>query len=137
MTTAERYDSILWALCVWREGRGESTQGKVAIAWTIRNRALDAKSRWPKSAGEVVLQPYQFSAFLPSDPNASKLPKPADKSWLECCKAVDLVMSRQVEDPTGGANHYHALPPGDKQWPDWARPSKQTAHIGRHRFYRL
>lgn len=126
--TADSYDRILLALCVWREARGESSEGKRAVAWVIRNRVRDP--RWPNRVGDVVLQPRQFSAFNSDDPNASKLPKPSAKDWLECCEAADS----DLPDPTGGATNYHAA---DGQSRDWAQEDKFTVQIGQHRFFKL
>jgi spore germination cell wall hydrolase CwlJ-like protein len=36
-------DRDILARTLWGEARGESLDGKIAAAWTIRNRVLDGK----------------------------------------------------------------------------------------------
>jgi len=81
-----------------------------------------------------VLAPYQFSSFNRSDPNASLLPNPANKTdwnaWLECCQIVD----QNDVDSTNGSNFYFD---NSIQPPSWADPSKMTIQIGTLKFFRL
>jgi N-acetylmuramoyl-L-alanine amidase len=130
---ASAYESLLHALCVYREARGEPTEGKRAVAWSITNRSRD--KRWPRMISEVVLQRNQFSSFSPGDPNAALLPHWDDAAWQQCCAVVD----EPGDDPTGGANSYHAgtweaLSPASRKFFD---RSKATAVIGGHTFYKL
>jgi spore germination cell wall hydrolase CwlJ-like protein len=136
--TLESYDPFLFALAVWREARGESLQGKLGVAWCIRNRMTDRQMRWPATPGGVVLQRLQFSCFNADDANATKLPAAMDPAWLECCRVVDAVQEAGSEaDPTHGANHYHSFPASRPElWPAWADPAKQTAIVGRFYFYK-
>jgi N-acetylmuramoyl-L-alanine amidase len=137
METRHAYDQVLWALAVWREARGEPYKTKLGVAYVIRNRMLDKAGRWPGTVVGVILQRQQFSAFNVDDPNAAKLPVPGDASWDDSCRAVDECMTSAAADPTGGANHYHALPASKSStWPAWAEVSKQTAIFGSTRFYR-
>ena len=64
---------------------------------------------------------------------AKLAPNPAHaEDWaafIQCCEVADS----QDADPTAGATHYFSMeiPP-----PSWADPEKQTATIGRFRFYK-
>ena len=125
---------------IWGEARGEAIQGKLAVAWVVRNRVLD--KRWPDTYEDVILQPWQFSCFNPGDANhhsvlRSLLPSWgwSDLDWRECRYAAMGVISSWVQDMTKGANHYHAvaLDPA----PKWADSGKVTGTIGGHIFYRL
>jgi|SRR5579883_2950609 len=127
-------DDELWALCDWREARGESDEAKLGVAYVIHNRATDKKKRWPASIRGVILQPWQFSSFNQNDPNYTKYPEPDEKAWLACKAAVEKVKAG-AEDPTKGANLYHSIPVG-KPWPKWAQPELLTAVIGPFRFYK-
>jgi len=129
--TAESYELVLTALCLWREARGEPREAKRGVLWVIRNRAQDHAHRWPLSPVQVILQSAQFSSFSSGDPNAVKFPKPDDPSWLECCSVVD----DPGEDPTGGANHYHSLAGPHSVW--WAQGEQPSAHVGRLWFFQL
>lgn len=112
---ASRY---LTALCLYREARGASQAAKAAVLAVIRNRATDARRRWPTDELKVIIQPYQFSSFNLNDPNTRKFPIPGDvewKAWLDCLAVVDAGLTA---DPTGGACFYHdksILPPA-KSW---------------------
>lgn len=121
-------DRFMLGLCVWREARGESFEGKRLVAQVIKNRRLDA--RWPNSYSGVITQPWQFSSFNPGDPNAALYPKAEDPSWAESLRAVDDVLN-------GGAfteaNHYHT----QDVHPRWANPMMVTERVGRHVFYKL
>jgi len=116
---------FLAALCVWREARGESREGKRAVWNVIKNRCADL--RWPDNLADVVTQPYQFSSFNTFDSNASKWPHSVDESWLE---SVDVVM-KDEGDNTNGAVYYFAsyIKP-----PYWSAGLSETVRIGKHVF---
>ena len=134
MNTADTFEPLLQALCIWREARDQSDDAKRAVLHVILNRA--ASSFRGTTPAEVVQWPYQFSSFNRTDPNASKLPNPKQqgdwKAWLACCAVVD----EPGPDPTGGALMYHSYPLDSPEWPAWATPEKLTAQIGPFRFYR-
>lgn len=119
---------------VWAEARGESFEGKVAVAEVILERMRDP--RWPDDPEGVILQPWQFSCFNQNDPNASLRPKPTDrKGWYafqECCEAVAEAVGGS--NLTKGSNHYVNL---SVARPLWYSPDKVTATIGAHTFLRL
>lgn len=124
----------LLADVVWHEARGESFEGKVAVAEVILERLRDP--RWPNDIEGVVLQPWQFSCFNENDPNSSKRPKPSDRTgwnaFRECCEAAAQAMGGS--NLTGQANHYVNLGVARPAWYDQA---KVTAVIGAHTFLRL
>jgi len=126
------------ALAIYREARGESKAAKAAMLAVIRNRAAESpKYGWPKTTIGVIVQPWQFSSFNASDPNATVWPDPGSpgrwQAWLECCDVVTVPLTA---DPTNGANHYEAIPDAEKR-PKWADPAKMTCEIGKTRFYKL
>ena len=129
--TAEAYQSVIPALAIWREARGEVYVAKLGVAWVIRNRANDER-RWPTDPAEVVTQPRQFAAFNRSDQNSTKWPRADDESWEDSC----IAWESHEPDPTGGANHYHSYR-NPKYYPKWAKSSKLTAEIGAFKFYRF
>ena len=119
------YRMFLEALCLWREARGESRDGKIGVLSVIRNRAADP--RWPDNTSDVILQRKQFSSFNLGEPNSILFPKETDPSWLEC---VEVVMS-DPPDVTDGAVYYFAdyIPA-----PWWSKNLTITVKIGRHVF---
>lgn len=110
---------------------------KAAVLAVIRNRASDSLSRWPKTTGEVVTQPKQFSSFNANDPNVAKWPTQKNSvewgAWQDCISVVTVPMTA---DPTNGANHYHSIPDG-QALPSWADPAKLTVTVGPFKFYKL
>ncbi len=129
MTDAELLNRFLFALCIWREARGESLTGKQMVADVIRNRVTDP--RWPNSYAEVVLQPKQFSCFNAGDPNVVKFPSVESPAWGDCLAVVDAVLAGAPATTT--ANHYCTL----NILPAWADATKMVGEEGNHRFYRL
>lgn len=132
------YSRFMMALTVWREARGETLIGKVGVACVIWNRLKDGRNRWPKNVVGVVLQRAQFSCFDVGDVNAVLFPRTDVKgeweAWEESVRACEEAV--MGNDPTDGANHYHAIPDG-RPFPRWAAAAQETRQIGRHRFYRL
>ncbi len=115
---------------IYGESRGEPYKGKLAVAWVILNRGGDLIS--------TVTKPKQFSAWNYNDPNRFMVEKIAlqgnmgDNVTKECLRAALEALENSV-DPTGGANHYHAV--GVK--PYWTKGKTPIAIIGNHVFYKL
>jgi len=130
-------NTVIAALTIWKEARGESYAAKLAVAWVIRNRTMNKDGRWPSSPSDVCWQPKQFSAWNANDVNSNKWPKSGDVVYADCCRAWEQAWASQADaDPTAGANHYESLPPAGAA-PRWADPSKRTARIGAFEFYKL
>ena len=129
---ADAYSFVLLALAVWREARGESTTAKLAVAWSIHNRAAHPKWWGGPSLSSVVLCHDQYSSFNPTDPNATKWPAETDPSWKDSLQAAELVWAQAVADPTGGATSYFS---GDTV-PTWAGAMTHTVDVGAFHFYR-
>jgi spore germination cell wall hydrolase CwlJ-like protein len=142
MTPVQAYDFILLALCIWREARGEALNTKNAVAWSIRNRVLNP-GWWGTGWSGIILQPFQYSSFNRSDPNATKLPMQTDPSWQDSLIAAQQVYSSDpatapaIADPTNGATSYFDMSL-DLNPPSWATDGSfvKTADIGRLHFYR-
>lgn len=130
------------ARTVWGEARGEPFNGKIAIAWVIRNRVEldlhgDEKPDWWGEGYEAVcLKPWQFSCWNANDPNREKLlaVTDADAMYRDSLDAARLVIAGKVDDPTGGATHY--FNPDAVKAPQWAFSGTETARIGHHLFFK-
>lgn len=135
-------DLEVLARTLWGEARGERTVGMVAVAWTIRNRVdmdlnHDGKPDWwGEGYTGVCKAPYQFSCWLPNDPNypymAGTKQIPSTEMALATA-AAQSVVTGVVSDPTRGATHYHAT---SIKPPKWTVNAKHTTTIGRHAFYK-
>jgi N-acetylmuramoyl-L-alanine amidase len=124
---------------LWGEARGEGFDGQVAVAWTIRNRVEDNKTKswWGEGYDGVCQKRWQFSCWNANDPNFLYLsgakPIPAAQ-YAQCLKAALLVVNGQVPDPTSGATHYYATTMPKP--PTWIAKATLTLHLGAHRFYK-
>lgn len=138
MTPTEKDRDIL-ARTLWGEARGESLAGQIAVAWTIRNRVNDGKSKswWGEGYAGVCLAKWQFSCWNKNDPNYIYLsgaqPIPF-REFAQAQIAADQVIAGKVPDPTGGATHYYAT--AMKKPPAWAAKARQTLKLGGHVFFK-
>ncbi|MHA6180447.1 cell wall hydrolase [Pseudomonas mohnii] len=138
MSATDKERDVL-ARTLWGEARGESLSGKIAAAWTIRNRVFDgkAKSWWGEGYAGVCQKPYQFSCWNKTDPNYQfliGLKQIPSRELAQCRVVADQVIDGEVPDPTGGATHYYAV--SMKKPPDWAEKAKQTLKLGGHVFFK-
>lgn len=122
------------ARTLWGEARGEGLRGMEAVAAVIMNRVRDPR-RWGKTASQVSLQPKQFSAWNARDPNRPLMLRvsKSNKQFAQALEIAERALAGNLEDPTGGANHFHT----HRVHPVWSRGKTPTAVIGNHRFFRL
>lgn len=129
-------DIDILARTIWGEARGESRQGKIAVAWVILNRTTHAR-RWPDDIQGVCLEKFQFSCWLENDPNRQKMRQVGwpDLIFRECLQVALSVCLGLEQDPTEGADHYLVSSIADKT--KWARGETPVCRIGHHAFYKL
>lgn len=108
------------------EAGGEGLQGMLGVANVMANRARLRN----QSIGDVIRAPKQFTGY--EQPGAGALKMMHDPRIREqAVSIVNGVLSGQIGDNTGGADHYHA----DYVNPSWAKSMPQTTSIGAHIFY--
>lgn len=124
------------AKVLWGEARSEGTDGMEAVAWVVVNRVRQPGTRFPDTVTAVCRQPFQFSCFNTSDPNAKLCAavNESDASYALALWVAASVLTGQVPDPTHGAQYYHTV--GMKQYPAWASKMQLVVTLGHHRFYR-
>lgn len=117
---------------IYHEARGESTTGKIAIAFVTLNRVKSTK--YPKTICSVVTQKdkggkCQFSWTCGKPKRIHQVKK--DKSFTEALNLASYVYLNRdkLHDPTRGSLHYHAKSANPK-W-KW----KKILQIGNHIFY--
>lgn len=124
--------TLLLALCIWREARGEPYTAKLGVAHTVRNRCtLAPREGFRRDIAANILKPWAFSSFMEGDPNAVKYPREDDPSWKESLEAARAV----AEDPTGGAVFYYSRPLIEPPHA-WGKVEHAADIAGLH-FYRL
>jgi len=133
----ERDELGLLATLVAGESLSEPWLGKLAVAWTVRNRVDSGHTKWFGSGYHgVMLKPWQFSCFNEKDPVRHRLDDPltwAGVYWGECYSAACAAYFSLAIDPTDGADHYHTYAVS----PNWTHGQPPTIRIGAHLFYKL
>jgi N-acetylmuramoyl-L-alanine amidase len=131
----DSHDEDAMGRTIWGEARGEPSEGQVAVAWVILNRAsrhqfAQYQHGRTGAVAKVCYQPLQFSCWNEGDPNREKaLTLPAEGPQFKIAKDV---LAGAIPDPTNGADHYYVT--NMKNPPYWASMFKVTAVIGAHTF---
>lgn len=121
------------ARTVYGEARGESEEGRFAVAWVVCNRTANP-GWWGTSIESVCRKEWQFSCWNKNDPNRVRI-QAANldmETFRQCLLAAAAVLGGFVKDPTGGATHYHA----EGSNPAWKDGREPCATIGKHIFYK-
>ena len=138
MSLADSYPTILAALCVWREARGQSQEARRGVWWVLQNRVGNPLFR--PSLVRVVLQPWQFSSFNATDPNVTKFPNEAVALDWQAWQEILEIAEDPGADPTSGALYYESFDPSEldamRGKDSWFAADKLTVQIGQVRFYR-
>lgn len=148
-------DILVGALTIYGEARGDTQEGKNAVAHTILNRCK-AKKWWGKGVGEpgehvdhsidaVCLKPSQFSCWNIMDPNWKVLSGmhrdglakiTTNKDFRACLKALIDAVDGFTLDHTKGCTHYLTTQLHESgKGPEWAKRGDYI-EIGKHRFFR-
>ena len=123
-------DDFILALCIWREARGEGSDGMQAVGCVIRNRVTQHKT----SYYQEVTKPWQFSSITAKgDPELSVYPMIGDTQWALIQAMVPAIIDGTLADNTGGAQFYYAT---TIPLPSWAASMTQTCQIGKQVFYK-
>ena len=105
---------------VYGEARGESEEGKRAVAWTVKNRA----NKSGKTIQYEATKKSQFCCYS----GEMKETEARDK----CKKVAEDTINGSNSDPTGGATFFYS----GKTVPSWAKNKKPCATIGGHKFFK-
>ncbi len=136
-------DAQLLALAIYGEARGETREGRIAVGSVILERR-DAGGWFGEGIKGVILKPYQFSCFLPGDPNFTTLRQIAE-NWqtfyensttMQKCFgiAAGLIGGGVPRDPviaTAHCKHYCTI---DAK-PSWKAKMRLVGTVNRHEFY--
>lgn len=143
LSIEEQPPSLLLAMALWGEARGEGPLGMLAVAQVILNRAKKRTEVVPglshgEAIKEVILRPKQFSCFNKDDPNREKLLVPhkhEPEVWGVAVAVASLAQLGYAMDPTNGSVNYltKSLYESDDA-PTWAKNMKVLATIGNHVF---
>jgi hypothetical protein len=143
MNEARVTDRDYLALTVYGEARGETFQGRLAVACVLRNRLRSG--RWGTNYTEVCTARKQFSCWNLTDPNRALLMhlsvkaaagRPIPAVLRECYVLADVFMADDMIRMVGNATHYYApaaMVPKHRV-PTWA-VGEPLARIGGHLFF--
>lgn len=110
-------DSDILARTIFGEARGGGKALMSAVASTILNRV--AKQTWyGHTISEVCKKPYQYSCWLPSDPNCAII-EAVDKTAPVFCDALAIAeqaIAGKLEDTTDKATHYYSNYIDEPKW---------------------
>ncbi|AZZ36774.1 hypothetical protein CIK05_08205 [Bdellovibrio sp. qaytius] len=127
MSCNARQSSFDCMVCnCYHETRGESQEGKIAVAKTVLSRA-ESKS-FPGTVCKVVYQPWQFS--WTRDRHSDNINAKSfidNRSLKDCRAAVDKAID---EGPNGLIFFYNPRAVS----PAWAKRVKSCGKVGRHIF---
>lgn len=118
------------------EAEDQPYRGKLGVAYVIMNR----HRKWKKAISDVVLDPYDFSAWNTDSNVKMRIDEWTEDMWDQCFKAACSAFYELEKDPTNGADHYlnEALTikirGGDL--PNWITQMDKMVVIGDHTFYR-
>lgn len=123
----KRTETHCLALNIYHEARGESLEGRLAVAAVTLNRVRNR--RFPNRVCEVVWQPHQFSWT-----HDGKSDRPLDlTSWKSALRIANALFDIGYVNVGGGATHFHAA---YARTPYWTRSKQMIRRIGRHLFYK-
>lgn len=150
-------DLNILALTIYGEARGEPHEGKVGVAWSVRNRTTadlwndDRDDWWGEGIAGVCLRSWQYSCWnRPNQPQSQRerlerflvgndvmrgILKPnarADDDLEACWRVASAVLGGHEPDPTCGSTHYYLE--GSPE-PAWARGKTSAVKLGRHLFF--
>lgn len=141
-------DLTLLATTVYLEGDSEPDEGKVGIAWVVRN-LMDRQKR---TARQVILgadglvdgDAHAYEVFSCWNDDYAKqrsvrLISCDPVVWERCWRAATGALWRLLPDPTTGATHYLNVELTKKirplhDLPAWFDKTRITAVLGRHTF---
>lgn len=105
---------------VYGESRGESEEGKRAVAWVVINRT--------KKSGKTIL----YEATKKNQFCCYREDMLEEESKKECEKIAEDAINGNNSDPTGGATFFYS----GTNVPSWATNKTPCAEIGGHKFFK-
>ena len=134
-------DEVLLARMLLGECEGCSPEEKIAVAYTSINRINDNKKWNGETLKEVILKPYQYSAF--NEGINGKLKDPLrynSEEFLKCLKLSEEILAGKYQDPLGATHYLNPNHPNLKgrPLPKWIEKLESLGRIedGFHMFYK-
>jgi spore germination cell wall hydrolase CwlJ-like protein len=123
-----KLDAFCMAKNIYHEARGESYEGKLAVAQVTINRLKSG--RWGKNICSVVMSPYQFSW---ANDQSIRWSHPRGAKWQEAQAITKQVLVDGVRlVGMDKVKYFHA----DYVAPRWRHHKRRVVQIDRHIFYK-
>lgn len=140
-------DGDVVGLTLFGEARGQTVEGRIAVANVIGNRVAAQVSAFGLTHRAVCLKPWQFSCWRPEGGQANYellMDAAANLSQhravgpllKECLWIADGLLREQFRDYTRGATHYLTSALYESHPPAWAKTVPILASLGAHVFLR-
>jgi len=126
---------MIVARTLYGEARGQSKEGKIAVANVMANRVKSGTAWWGYDLTSVCLWPLQFSCWNHDDRNRSVILKASrsnDPEFLECLEIAAETVGGSIRDNTSGSLHYVNPTVAN---PNWLRGKTPVITIGDHVFF--
>lgn len=135
MSNLSNFDDLnILARTAFGENRSGGEIGMQSVINVILNRAAKP-GWWGDTPRSVCLKPYQFSCWLPDDPNYELLTVVGDDNpaFAVALKLAAQALSDGLPDLTNGATYY--LSSFMTKWPHWAVGHTPCATIEHQVFF--
>lgn len=129
-------DQQIIAKTAWGEARGLGYEGMQATICTGQNRLASGVQWWGTTLREIFTHPYQYSCWLPNDPNRPKLLS-VDETDQQYCIAIALAadaLAGKLDDNVSMADSYHTI--DLRTYPSWTKGLTPVAQIGNQVYYK-
>lgn len=136
--TLNKFLHRVWMLAfvAWREARGESTDGVIAVMYTVKERADNLKAWEGTDIVSAITAKWQYSSITdPNDPQLTKFPQESDSYFPQFMDLAAAVLTESIPNPVPGADSYYAV--SMPHPPNWATAERFLKQIGGHRFYKV
>lgn len=100
---------IYLAKTIYGEARNQNHSTKVAVGWTIRTR-VERRFHGATTYSTVVTAPWQYDAWMQSDPNYREVQHPSNPAaWADSLAAArEVFYGDASSNPVPGATHYYS-----------------------------
>lgn len=135
MSNLTNFDDLnILARTAFGENRSGGEPGMQSVLNVIMNRSAKAKW-WGDTPRSVCLKPYQFSCWMPDDPNYELLTTVGEDNaaFALALKLAAEALSGTLADLTSGATYY--ISAFMTKWPHWAVGHKPCAEIEHQIFF--
>jgi hypothetical protein len=116
---SEQEIKIVASTLILEAGGETEKDAMIAIMNVIHNRA----GRDPKRYAEVCMKPLQFSCHNGRTPDNSIKRAGTHSKWEEAIGIVEKSLRGEINDVTGGADHYHVFQGPSECKPSWTHPT--------------